>query len=98
MQEDFPDDSASSITSEQAEQWSKGLITEERSAGTVRGVWMSAARRVFGWAVKEKLITRNPFKEVHITVPKMVQLRSKYFYPDEIRTIFEGCISDYRYP
>jgi hypothetical protein len=39
---DFPDRSASAITPDEAQQWLDKLITEERSAFTVRNTWLRA--------------------------------------------------------
>ncbi len=63
----------------------------ERTAVTVRDVWKVAGRTVFGWAVEQKLIQRNPFADVRITVPRKVSNRdTKAFYDDEIRTILRA--------
>jgi hypothetical protein len=42
------------------QQWCDGLVTGERSAGTVQGVWIAACRTIYGWAVRKKLAGRNP--------------------------------------
>ena len=48
MQKDFADISAEGITEDMARSWIAGLVTEERSAYTVREVRLSASRTVFG--------------------------------------------------
>jgi integrase len=93
LNEDFAEHSASAITPEEAQKWAKGLINPDRSALTVSDVWVAAARRVFGWAVKEKLITRNPFEDVHLTVPKQRMVRDKAFEQEEIATILSAALA-----
>jgi integrase len=93
LNEDFAERSASAITPEEAQKWAKGLVNPERSALTVRDVWVASARRVFGWAVKEKLITRNPFENVHVTVPKQRMVRDKAFDQEEIATILSAALA-----
>jgi integrase len=92
LNEDFAERSAS-ITPEEAQKWAKGLVNAERSALTVRDVWVIAARTVFGWAVKEKLLTHNPFKDVHVTVPKQKMLRDKAFEEEEVAKILSAALA-----
>jgi hypothetical protein len=56
MQRDFVDTAADSITEDAARSRIKGLISEKRSANTVREVWLSTAKTVFAWAVRQKEI------------------------------------------
>jgi hypothetical protein len=51
---DFPDRSASAIKPDEAQQWLDKLITEERSAFTVRNTWLRATRTVFAWGARRK--------------------------------------------
>jgi integrase len=91
LQDDFPEHSAASLAEEEAQRWADGLIDDERSAVTVRDVWVVACRTVFGWAVKRKLINRNPFAAVHIDVPRKTFNRdSPELSRDEIRTILSA--------
>ena len=53
---------ADDISEDDAREWARQLVTSDRKAGTVNDVWLSAARRVFGWAEKERLISSNPFE------------------------------------
>jgi hypothetical protein len=88
MEEDFPGRSAASILPEEAQDWCRGLINEARSAATVNEVWKSAARTVFKWAVGQRLLPRNSFEEINITVPKKVRTRDgKAFSQEEAKTI-----------
>ncbi|GAB9205939.1 tyrosine-type recombinase/integrase [Bradyrhizobium diazoefficiens] len=75
MQRQFAEVGANGITEEAARDWIRGLIGEERQAITVREVWLSSARRVFGWGREHKKIGQNPFKEVRVDVPRKAQTR-----------------------
>ncbi len=66
----FADRTADSITPEETTAWIRGLITAERSAATVKKTWLNAANTVFRWALEHKLVARNPFAGVKVTVPK----------------------------
>lgn len=48
MQRQFAEVGANGITEDAARDWIRGLISEERQAITVREIWLSSARRVFG--------------------------------------------------
>ncbi len=67
--------SAGDITEEEAREWSRQLVTSKRGARTVNDVWLSAARTVFGWAERERLIGSNPFKGLMVTEPRRVKNR-----------------------
>jgi hypothetical protein len=71
MQKDFADSAANGITEDAPRSWITSLITDERSAYTVREVWLSASRRVFSWAAQHKHISKNPFAEVRVDVPRI---------------------------
>jgi integrase len=94
LRKDFPEHSAAAITPEGAQTWADGLINEERKAGTVRDVWIVACRTVFKWAVKKRLLSRNPFEAVHIDVPRKSRNReSKAFTADELKTILSAALA-----
>jgi hypothetical protein len=75
LKKDYPNTGAAALLPEQMQDWCKGLVTEKRTAVTVRDVWIMAGRAVFGWAVGAKLITRNPFVGWRLTVPKIARTR-----------------------
>ncbi|PPQ15050.1 hypothetical protein CV770_33640 [Bradyrhizobium sp. AC87j1] len=77
MQREFADVGADRITEDAARKWVHGLVTEERRAITVREVWLSSSRRVFGWAREHKRIAQNLFKEVRVDVRRRVQTREE---------------------
>ena len=64
MQREFAEVGAEGITEDTARAWVHGLISDDRSALTVREIWLSASRRVFGWAREHKRIRQNPFAEI----------------------------------
>jgi integrase len=84
--EKWPD--ASAITTDQARAWLRGLINEERSAYTVRGIWRRSCNVVFEHCVAEGVISTNPFRDVRISVPRSKPvLRDKAFSHEELRLI-----------
>jgi integrase len=85
---------ASMISSEAAKEWMMGLIDENRTAQTVATVWKTALKTVFTWAVGEKLIAHNPFKELRISVPrKSVERETKAFSAEEAETILAAALT-----
>jgi hypothetical protein len=74
--------------------WAEELINDERSPATVRDVWIGGGRTVSAWAKSKKLVTRNPFEGVRVTVPKKVRTReTKALIDDEINTILSAAIA-----
>jgi integrase len=91
LRDDFPAYSASAFTTEEIREWLRGLINAERSAVTVRDIWKVAGRTVFGWATEQHLVSRNPFADVRITVPrKNIARETKAFTDDEAKTILKA--------
>jgi integrase len=91
LQADFPAANAAALLPEQMQEWANGLIGPDRTARTVMDVWVRSCRAVFGWAVDEKLIARNPFITWRVKVPKKIQTReTKAFTTDEINVILSA--------
>ena len=89
----FKDRSAGSITPDEAQDWIRSL-TGKRSPSTVRRNWITASKTIFGWALDHKHISRNPFADVKITVPKTHRLReTQAFLPDEWRTVLRASLA-----
>jgi site-specific recombinase XerD len=65
-------ESAIDITEDDAREWSRQLGTAKRKARTVNDVWINAARTVFAWAERERLVGSNPFKGLKVTQPRWV--------------------------
>jgi integrase len=79
------------ISEHEARKWARELITTERSPRTVAEVWVNAARTIYGWAVEERLLDSNPFKEVRVTVPTKTHTReTKAFTTEEAQTILRA--------
>ncbi len=85
----FQERAGAAITADEAQGWLDGLVTEERSAFTVRGTWLRATRTVFAWGAKRKL-TGNPFAAAGVEVPRRTKHRPKYFYENEQTTILRA--------
>jgi integrase len=103
LKEDFPNHSAEMFTTAEIKTWLEGLITENdtrvsprssRSARTININWKAAGKRVFGWAVDQKLISQNPFEDVHIPVPRRRTNRdTKAFTDEEIEIILRASLA-----
>src|SRR5262249_24603777 len=91
LNQDFSGHSAVSITAEEAQGWANKLVSSERTARTVRDVWIVAARTVFAWAVDQRLTSKNPFASVRVSVPRKNRGReTKAFRAEEVRTILNA--------
>lgn len=90
----FQDTSADGVTEADARQWASGLVTPERSARTVAGVWVAAAQTVFSWGRKQKHVKQNPFVDVRPDVPRRVRNReTKAFTPQEAQVILGAALA-----
>lgn len=91
LQADYPTTSAAALLSEQMQQWANGLIGPDRSAYTVSSVWTNSCKTVFGWAVQERLLAKNPFVGWRVKVPKKILTReTKAFTGDEVKIILQA--------
>jgi integrase len=87
----FSGPNAQPLTEDTAQAWSVEKITPERSAATVRGVWVKAATTVYGWAKGQRLIALNPFAAVKVTVPRKIRNReNEAFTAEEARMILRA--------
>jgi integrase len=87
-------ESADDITEDDAREWAQQLVTAKRKARTVNDVWLTAARTVFVWAHKERLIASNPFKGLRVTEPRRVKHReTDAFMPEEWRPILRAAFA-----
>jgi hypothetical protein len=94
MEREFADTGANGITEDAARAWITGLVSEKRSALTVREVWLSSSRRVFRWALTHKLISKNPFADVRVDVRQKARSReTKAFTDAEARTILDATLT-----
>lgn len=93
LEKHFKGRPASNISPDDAHAWAEGLLTKERSARTVNDIWCAAARVVFGWAVKTKKLSSNPFVGAGVTQPRKVRTReTDEFTPDEARLILKASL------
>jgi integrase len=95
LRDTFEERDVATITPEEAQQWADSLTNAERSAHVAHEVWLRAARVVFGWAVKRKMLQTNPFAsgEVSIALPKRPpKLREREFTDEEWRAILKATL------
>jgi hypothetical protein len=58
------------LSDQEAQRLITSLVTDKRSAGTVKRNWLAALKAVGRWAVKRHHITSNPFEVCTVPVPK----------------------------
>jgi integrase len=93
MEEKFKGRSAGSVTADEARAWIKGMVSPDRSAGTVSKTWLNGSNTVFGWAADQNLIPSNPFADVTIIVPKKTRLReTPAFFAEEQTLILKAAL------
>jgi len=79
------------LSDDEAQRWVAALVTRKRSPFTVMTVWVTALKAVGKWAVKQRLIARNPFADCSVSVPKKTRHReTKAFSTEEIRLILSS--------
>jgi integrase len=83
------------FSSEEAQRWAASLVTGKRGERTVSDIWVTAARTVLAWALKQKLIAANPFADVSIQVPRKVHNREdgKAFSASEQQVILNAALA-----
>ncbi len=77
------------------------MVSLNRSAGTVAKTWLNASSTVFGWALRQKIVRRNPFADVPFEVPRKTKVRdTSALYADEQKLILKAAlqIADTRTP
>ena len=83
--------SADDISEDDAREWARKLVTPRRGPRTVNDVWITAARTVFAWALRERLINSNPFRSVKVTQPRRIyQRETQAFTLEEAATILRA--------
>jgi integrase len=79
------------LSDDEAQQWVAALITKKRDAVTVMKICVAALKALGRWAVKQRHITRNPFADCSVPVPKKTRHReTKAFSSGEIRLILSA--------
>jgi integrase len=75
LEKHFDGNPVCAIASDDAQAWAERLITSKRHARTVNDIWCSAAKAVFGWAVRTRKLTSNPFADAGVTEPRKIRTR-----------------------
>jgi integrase len=79
------------VPDDEAQRWVTALVTKKRSASTVMNIWVTALKAVGSWAVKQRLIARNPFVDCSVPVPKKTRRRqTRAFSTKEMRLILSN--------
>jgi integrase len=73
---------ASQITDHDAIRWKNSLLDSKLSAKTIN-TRLTAIRSLFGWAIKNRLLTNNPFKDVTVERKRSAE-RPRLPFTDEI--------------
>ncbi len=82
------------LNEDTAQAWAREKVTAERTAATVKDVWVNAANTVYAWAKGQRLVSSNPFAEVTVTVPRKIRTReNKAFTADEAKIILRAAMS-----
>jgi integrase len=82
LQRRFEGQTAAQIGEDEAQTWTEQLVSPNRTPRTVNDVWLSAINTVFGWAVKTRKLSSNPFKGVTIAQPRVQQTRETKEFND----------------
>ena len=69
-------------------------MTAKRSARVVKKTWLNAVNTIYRWAAAHKHVSRNPFADVNVTVPKKRSGRDTLaFHTSEAQTILEAALA-----
>ena len=71
----FDDKPVDAITPDDAQRWAEQLLGKKAQPRTINQIYCTAARTVFGWAVKTRKLTSNPFAGVGVTEPRKIRTR-----------------------
>ena len=83
----FADKPIDTITPDDAQHWAEQLLGKKAQPRTVNQIYCTAARTVFGWAVKTRKISNNPFVGVSVTEPRKVRTRETDEFTDGEATV-----------
>lgn len=93
LEERFKKRDVATITADEAVEWKDTLLVPGRSPGVVNDTWLRAAKTVFGWALRNRKVSENPFKDVSVSVPsKPVQVREREFTDVEAALILRSTL------
>lgn len=89
----FADKPVDAITPDDAQHWAEQLLGKKAQPQTVNQIYCRAARTVFGWAVKTRKLTSNPFAGVGVTQPRKARTReTDEFTGDEATLILSASL------
>lgn len=80
------------LTDEDAVRWKDTLVAGGASARTINDVPLTAARRIFGWAVSQKRITSNPFSGLKVATGRAKPTRGEFTEAD-VETILRATLA-----
>lgn len=93
LDERFKKRDVATITADEAVEWKDTLLVPGRSPGVVNDTWLRAAKTVFGWALKNRKVPENPFKDVSVSVTsKPVRVREREFTEAEAALILRSAL------
>jgi hypothetical protein len=91
LEAEFSGPNSQPLTEDTAQAWAVRKITAERSAATVKEVWLNSVNTVYRWAKDQRVIANNPFAAVNVTVPRKTKNReSNAFTAEEAQTILRA--------
>jgi integrase len=84
-----------SLSDDDAQRWVASLPTKERTPRTVMNNYVAALRAACSWAVKQRLMTSNPFANAWVKVPKnKPRLReTQAFTDDEVKLVLGSALA-----
>src|SRR5262249_5803646 len=68
------------------------------SVKTLKDGDLPGIRSVFGWAVDNKKLSKNPANAIKVKAEKKIRTRSKGFTDDEAKAVFVACLGYQRKP
>ena len=77
----------SGITPEWCIQWKNSLVQSGLSNNSIRNAYLASMRSLCNWAVINRELASNPFKEVTVKADKKRKMRQQGFLDSEARTI-----------
>jgi integrase len=95
LEKEFNGRDISAISNDEAIAWKDSLVTEKRSATVANGIWLVAARTVFGWALDNRKISSNPFVGVKVAAPRHApKPRNREFNDAEWKVILSAALAE----
>jgi Site-specific recombinase XerD len=81
------------VSEEDVRRWVKHRLTEGNVAPqTVRDADLAHPKTLYIWAVSEKKLHHNPFRDIKVRVPKQLKLRDREYTHDEAERVLEASL------